>query len=378
MCAETDMDQRTLISLSPTHTVTVNNSAQIEFVLTPKNPKQEPSVVTLSTAAWKDLKKKETVQKINHHLEDKTNEEWMYHPKTKFVGVRHLDFGRQVALLTYSRKGYLQLQHCVYLNDKEWEILVENIQQLSQWQDYIIHLNEKRRKTLLNNSKQADIRPFLKTNQVTAYEWCYAPFEEGAPTPKCEVSYFTKHTALCKAEEVASTLREPLGDLTIVETTKDAPNALGFFMLLYMSVLLEGTTLYNEMICPGCRVEANKTDSIHMSYNGCKAFGRDIIKDYLGAVKKLIPDDFYKNLFNQCWKVLNMPPGDPTTLMDTLKTILSSKVVLYLEETVSDLKEDYPDMPETLLIAHEIDLDALRELFQTSLPTFSKATLDEV
>lgn len=375
MCAQAQLqDKRGLISLSPCHTVTVNNAAQIEFVCTSTNPKQAPLVVTLSAIAWKKLQGP-VKDKINQHLQDKTvMEEFPYHPRSKFVSVKHMEFGSQVALLTYGRKGFLQHENSIYLNDKEWHALEQNMNQLNEWMDAVFtaHEEERQRKKTPTNEVSTSRGP----SKVTVYQWKYAGFEEGAPPPQCDFYYFTKDHAQEKAEDVANTLREPLGELSIVESSRDAPQALSFFMLLYFSILYKGTTIFNQLMCPGCRSGMKMTDNLHLSYQGCKCFGRDAVKDYLSAVKKIIPDDFYKDVFYKCWSRLNLPAVNATHLLETLQTVLSSKVLVYLEERVEDISVDYPDMPECLLIRDMMDMNVLMSCLQASLPTSTRQKVE--
>lgn len=360
MCAQAQLlqDPRELISLSKHHTVTVNNEGQIEFVCTSSNPGGKKTVVTLSTVAWPKLVAERA--KVNEYLQTKTDQEWEYH-RSKHLRVLHLDFGVQIGLLTYGRK-YLCHDYSIYLNEKEWYTLEENMEKLSGWMKYVIGRKQEEKKKGEADPRQA----------VTTYQWRYAPAEEGASTPTCEFFYLSPDHAKDKAEEVANSLREPLGELTIVEVLRAKPHPLSFFMLLYFTILYRGTELMNQLMCPGCKAGTPPTDTLHQSLRGCNCYGRDVVKDYVGVVRDSIPQHYYKDTFNKCWSHLKLPALDATHLLETLQTVLSKKILLYLEERCEDIKQDQNEMPECLLVNDMMDMATLNMFLQGSIPSSSR------
>ena len=354
-------DNRKLISLSKYHTVTVNNEAQIEFVCTSSSPSGKKTVVTLSTIAWPKLVAQRA--QVNEHLQNKTDQEWQYH-LSKHLRVIHLDYGIQVGLLTYGRE-YLNHDLSIYLNDKEWRVLEQHMEELTEWMNCLISQREEEKKPASD-----------PVHTISTYQWRYAPFQEGAVTPECEFFYLAKDHAKTKAEEVANSLREPLGELTIVEVLRAPPSPLDFFLIVYLTVLYRGTEVMNKLMCPGCRANTKKTDNLHLSFRGCKCFGRDVVKDYVGVVRQSIPEDFYKDIFYKCWKHMKLPAMSATHLLDTLQTLLSKKVLVYLEERCEDIKNDYADMPECLLVKDMMDMKVLISLLQATLPVSSRQQLN--
>ena len=324
--AQAEVDQK-LFKLSKKMAVHVTDNAQVEFVKTPELKLMKSSVVTISGLAWKSLHEKHS-DRIDSFLRQHREEQWEYHPHTKFVTVQRFNKGWQVALQTYTLSGTVMKAHNIFLQPEEWEKLY---------------------------SLMPDISNALRWTQaklgVMAREYIIKYGLEFDPMSgiQCPNLYFLEDHALEKAEELEEEFAPGAANPRVVQRLTTKPDPYELMRLLFLILYYRVGHLLNVWFCPACQGGIFVKGTNHVGVKGCQNKTRNIYSDYKHKIEKLLTDDKVLSVYRKCWSVLRLSdPVNSSDLLTIVRELVKDPNVICQEMVQISLNLD--DLPDGLLI----------------------------
>ena len=326
--AQKAMDDR-MYKLSDTLAVVVTDNGQVQFTITPGMKLMRPSVVTISGKAWESLEGK-AINKVNQCIQEQEEEEWEYHPKTKFVKVSKAFNGWRVNLKTYTLRGTEMKEHNVSLNQEEWDKLVEVSLHISNDLARLkADFGAKNRECITMFQPRFD-----RSTGVRSPEW-----------------YFSKETAEERAEDICQELTPDSRHFEIVSRLTRKPDEKEFMRKLYLVLIYRVGCLINNWYCGGCVVGGRRgyVGGSHVDKHGCQYRERKIFSDYFEKIHRVLDDRFVLPVWEKCWDLMKLPERQGSKeLLKEVKGIWANKVGLVrLVEEVIRPKIDV--LPEALL-----------------------------
>ena len=327
--------------LSRHMTVSVTGTGQVSFKCIPDKDFMKPTEVSLSAKAWNAYVSdaRSGIQKCLQTLEEKT---WEYYPNSKFVRVTHGIYGTQIALLTINRKGTELRKYSIYLTEEEWSAL-------DRCTDDLCASLKMMQKQHLKNGKE----------EISVYKWKFSPDVPSDDVPDCNNYYYVDEHAREKGMELAITWTSQLGCPQVIKEVRPPPDPLKFYMMVFFTLLYKCCVKFNEVICTGCKDNEPGHHPSHRHYNGCKAYARCVIQDYLGKAKQAVSQKCVNEVFFRCWKFLNLNMVDVDKLWKAMEVMMFEDEFLRIK--LAYIKDNVKSCPETLLISDYIkDVDVTK------------------
>lgn len=360
MCEAQVEQVRTTFELSNIMTVSTSPTGQVIFKITPEKEYMKPHEVALSRQAWTSFMKnaRSHVQRMVVHnkylMEGQEPKEdiWEYHPNSKYVRVSRSMYGgggSLISLLTMNRRGTELKKFCVYMNQQEWEALDMCADELTA--------NIKNVQPKSSSSYLSDI------NYLPVYRWKFVPTLQEKDVPVCIHNYYKEEHCKEKGMEVSLLCTVPLGTMEIVKDRALAWDPLKFYMMVYFSLLYRCCAKINSMNCSGCQKDEPKDHPSHRNFNGCQAFGRQVVQDYLKPARAGVCKAVLDQVFFRCWKFFKLVIVDVDTMWKNMSIIFpeEDEKCDYIERRVVHVKDNYNLNPELLLINDYIKDDDLEE-----------------
>ena len=154
----------------------------------------------------------------------------IYHGNIKVAIVVHRDNGSyQVHLMTYSVKGSLRRDLCVYLTQEEYEALENHISDIN-------HATE-----LTTPSTSTNKKPLL----LCSYKWKIIPKNEHVIVPLCSVSYLDENHAMKCGMQTAGDCDLDVEEVQIIADWLPVPQELAFLRKVYLIMMYR----YASIVC---------------------------------------------------------------------------------------------------------------------------------
>lgn len=331
--------EQQFFTLSKHMKVEVSGTGQIVFVCVPEKDFMSPIKVSLSGKAWNSLMK-DARANINQLLEDGGENIWEYHPNSKYVRVCNNGYGAQVSLLTINRKGFEMRQYSVYMNEQEWCALDRYAEEITD---------------LLHKMHRQNIGVQVN-QQMVVYKWKFPPnLKEGTAPPVCKDIYYTEEHAREKGMEIGASSTEPLGAVQVINELMTPVDPMKFYLMVYLTLLYRCCDKLNILNCEGCKDDEAGHHPSHKHFNGCKAYGRLVVEDYLPIAKKCLKKIYVDKVFHQCWKYLKLGSVDVDKLWKHLFIIVpEDDKTEYLKCKVTHIQKHNRDIAECLFVQNYI------------------------
>ena len=129
--------------LSDVTHVGVSPSGDVQFVIKPVEKCSVDTIVNFTRKSWFSFV---TVARprIQEAMKKGVEDTFKYHANTKVVKVLTRESGKySVHLLTYTLKGIVRKDLCVYLNQKQYGELEKCIDQINQWIEKVVPSKKK-------------------------------------------------------------------------------------------------------------------------------------------------------------------------------------------------------------------------------------------
>ena len=316
-----------MYKLSNNMGVHVSSQGQVEFIVIPDLKVMKPSVVVISGKAWNSLCS-EGMERVNTCLMEMKEEQWMYHPHTKFIHVKKNFNGWQVVLQTYTRKGAEMKAHTVILEVSEWDKLC------SQADKITLRLVETQQSLGVKN------RGYIKMFRV----------EMGAQWgERSQIWYYLKEHAEDKARELTDELTDGGIKAKVVEEMREKPRPYDFIRLLYLILFYRVGHFVNQYNCWGCR--SGGKFELHERDDGCQYSKRKIYSDYYKVIDEILSDERVLSVYRKCLDILDI--GEPKDAVETVKFVkglLKKSRAKICEEMMQLGGLCVDELPEALLV----------------------------
>lgn len=333
--------------LSPRLYVQVNHYGQVQILFKPKEDFLEPGGITLSSKAWLSFLSHGR-EKVNKCLKSGGEVVFTYHPKTKCLRVRNdKQRGKQVSFLTYSRAGEEYKAECITLNEEEWGELDLIVPQIN-W--------------CFEQMRRGQGEESAKT-YLMRYRWQFSPLNEGDAVPRAYIQYLTEKHAREKGQEIKDQNADTLGPMTIYKDVTEPLNPVEFLLKVYLAVLYRGVDIFIHNICPGCINKEPPAHAMHRSLNGCQHPGRHPVKDFLPVVKHNIPSSMFIEVFQKCWKALQLPIVDCVSDLDKILLVIDDDMD-FLKRKVFSIKTQMDVCPECMFIQDHVCDEAILDMLK--------------
>lgn len=324
----TQVEQKS-IALSSYTTVTVNDSAQVQFTVTPTQDFMEKTCVCLSSTAWVSFCNSAR-SKVHNLIQSNGQETWMYHPNSKFVTVKP---SGQVFFETFNRKGKVMKDHSVYLSAEEWSNLDDNIDNVNKLLDEVWSTKNKSRSC---------------KSMMTMYKWKFTgPAEEGQNHAGF-VHYLDKQTAKEAAVRYQEHTAAELGPMELISVSQSPLDPLKFMKLVYHGLLYKTV----EYIMRQEFLEEDQVD-----YAGEKPSPEPISSkrleqfalEHYDMLHEIITDDVVEDVFLTCWKRMKLPMTDARSHINIIHIVLSDREMV--AKKVHDVGCAMKSDPQCLLMS---------------------------
>ena len=226
---------------------------------------------------------------INKAMEACKDMTLKYHANMKVVKALKRDNRKySIHLLTYSLKGMVRMDLCIYLNEEEYKKLEDSVGEINQWiEDTGV--------------------PTCKRNVLKMYGWKITSAKKNEQNEydivKSEQPFYTKEDALMEGVHVQeSALHDDKPtELKVVEEWLPAPNEMQFLQQMYLYLIYRACAYIAKEKCPGCKSELLPLSVQHkLTSVGCQP--NDVVKNNFDVAKPLVMDKIIKDVFLSSWK----------------------------------------------------------------------------
>ena len=325
--------------LSPYTSVRVSEFGQIEFTITPENEQMQKTVVNFSGPAWMSFCSKAR-GRINRCVEEDEEDNFLFHPNTKFAGVSKKYQYPQIFFQTYTKRGHVMKDHNLFLTLDEWKQLDGQVEEINKKLEEV-HIKKKSR-----------YRP-----QLTMYQF---QLSKDLPHTTSDMWYFSRDHAEERGEEHMELTDRDDEDMTIQTILQPPPDPLKFMTVVYCYLVARAALLINSYMCPGCGDGKYMKGGSHTGSYGCRFPDRNPVKDYLIQIKKCVTDDVVLDLFYDCWRYLKLPHVEAASLLNSIHTLVNDNTLIDRANRYNGDVELGEDDPVCMLIDDVLDFKKFR------------------